>query len=262
MKFGRFSWEQDFELLREKMGADEVAWDSGAQSDRISHDEWKQLSSVGIDIPISELEYPDDGTLQWRGQKVIVYIRDQYSEYWQPGKSGYKFHVSLCEKLREYRDKEKYDRYVVTTRNDGMFLVNLIDRMRNRVLKEGDIKSLKVCMYCLERLDYNGYSKCRTRADRYAACDAFELVGFFSQYTVPALPTPRFSDGDQPISIYTDDWGQVSRRVRLARGNRCEKCGTRPPPALHVHHLNGQKSDNRDSNLRVLCERCHDLVHL
>jgi len=26
---------------------------------------------------------------------------------------------------------------------------------------------------------------------------------------------------------------------------------------LHVHHRNGQKNDNRDSNLAVMCVACH-----
>jgi 5-methylcytosine-specific restriction endonuclease McrA len=77
---------------------------------------------------------------------------------------------------------------------------------------------------------------------------------------------------------YVADRKDVHNRVRAEAGNRCIRCGhpegdtfaTRMPcddrcthPAdgkmriLTVHHLTGEKSDNRWWNLLALCQSCH-----
>jgi hypothetical protein len=57
--------------------------------------------------------------------------------------------------------------------------------------------------------------------------------------------------------------GQLKRRKqgdqRLARG--CE-CGDKRPYVLTIHHINGDRSNNEESNLEVVCGTCHMLRHL
>lgn len=54
-----------------------------------------------------------------------------------------------------------------------------------------------------------------------------------------------------------------SRRLALieSRGNKCEDCGLfdwrNKPIALEVHHLDGDSSNNKSENLRLLCPNCH-----
>ena len=48
-------------------------------------------------------------------------------------------------------------------------------------------------------------------------------------------------------------------RARQHRKPACEACGLRK--ALHVHHVNGQPSDNDPANLQTLCTHCHNFWH-
>jgi len=66
---------------------------------------------------------------------------------------------------------------------------------------------------------------------------------------------------------YPSDWNDISSRIRFVRAqNRCEVCGAenyKPHPltgngvVLSVAHLNHDILDNRDENLKALCQCCH-----
>lgn len=63
------------------------------------------------------------------------------------------------------------------------------------------------------------------------------------------------------MNTYPPDWPQISRRIRDAAGNRCERCKHENDVAtghlLTVHHLDGNKANVEDWNLAALCQRCH-----
>jgi len=66
---------------------------------------------------------------------------------------------------------------------------------------------------------------------------------------------------------YPPNWEEISSRIRFERAkNRCEQCGAenyQPHPetgknvVLAVAHLNRNTTDNRDENLKALCQSCH-----
>lgn len=67
---------------------------------------------------------------------------------------------------------------------------------------------------------------------------------------------------------YPENWAQLSLRIRRGRAkSRCEECGAKdrlPHPetgslvVLGCCHLNHVPEDCRPSNLRALCQRCHN----
>ncbi|MDE4908923.1 HNH endonuclease [Methanogenium marinum] len=55
------------------------------------------------------------------------------------------------------------------------------------------------------------------------------------------------------------EWKQL-RKVILARdGHRCRHCGAEE--YLHIHHRDGDRTNDTPDNLITLCERCHSSVH-
>ena len=59
-------------------------------------------------------------------------------------------------------------------------------------------------------------------------------------------------------SGYTTAFGKKRKRI-LARKGQCQQCGF--TQSLSVHHKDGDKKNNHNSNLVVLCKRCHQQEH-
>lgn len=259
MKIINFKNFLPFKKLREKMGiAKDYQPNFKSTEAVIEAMKWEEIKTRGLDIDIKELIVAKDGTLEHKdfpGQKMIVYIRDFESGY--GGKP--KFHVSWCNTLKSMTESGKYSRYVVSQRNDGIFLLN---RMKwGKITGENSEEELDVCKNCLSKLNYNRYNTYRNNMKlKEKIVDDFTIKDFLEEYNTDIKIEPKYNPYSQPKNIYPKDWKKISLDYRKMKDWTCEECGRKCEEyssELHVHHINGNKFDCSPSNLQVLCLECH-----
>lgn len=258
MKLIDFRGHFQLNELRRQMNASlielEIAVWTGIDAEQLR----QKLNSIeGIEVDIGDIVPSSDGTFEYKGHKVLVYIRDQY---YNPkyGDREYKFHIANCNTMEKAFAKGRADRYVVSTRTDGRFLVNVRDFYTRELIKENAIVELHVCKNCLLRLKYNGYSSHSTGRSIYLK---FKLSEFFQQYGGTQLTIlPRHTDITAPPDEYSSEFELLSRGLKEKNNWRCQQCNldlSHYKEFLHTHHKNGIKGDNSLDNLTTLCVRCH-----
>jgi hypothetical protein len=262
MKLPNFYVFDPLNRLKEKMG---IALETVGSLDvlidaaRLTAFELEKLASQdGLDISLDDLKVLFDGTLAYKDSRVLLYIRDVaiYGEH-EPEP---RYHLSNCATLQQMREKKRFNsRYVVATNIDGTFNLNLIDGTRTRT----KLTKLSVCQNCLGLLEFDGFRMNWRRPQRVIAVKSFTLERFFVQFPRSLhIATPTYNADNAPLNIYTPDFSTISASARAAVGYECQQCkinlSAKPlRKYLHVHHIDGSKSNNSSDNLKVVCFGCH-----
>ena len=213
------------------------------------------LSSEGLEVHIDDVEI-QSGMLAFKGRQVLLYIQDhgtRVQEVLADGIKGNRFHVADCTTLKNMRAAGRFQRYVATNNIKGVFQISGSDYYTGQA--EGGAARLRVCKNCLIKLNYKGY----TQSNRTKIFDTFSLTEFFETYSsfFPYMPKRMAGDND---SLYTEDWPQLSARLKALKDYVCESCQvdlSDHKQLLHVHHRNGVKTDNSAAKLQALCADCH-----
>lgn len=206
----------------------------------------KSITTQGITVESDEVKVARNGTLEYQGRKVVLYIRDVWG-------SLPKYHVVNCQTLKGMRSAGRYKRYVVTRRTDGEFILNFAD---NLSLTNPETHRLDICKHCLWK-ELNLW---------HISPNAFPLTDWFNaidpSYQPPPIDTvygPKTTPGTGPISNYPPDWNLRSLQCREEAGWKCEECSIDlglNRKFLHAHHLRGTRY-NQPEDLRALCIGCH-----
>ncbi len=212
-----------------------------------------------VEISLEDLEN-DNGLLSVNGVQILLFIPDNgfniSAVLSGEAKKGKRFHVADCRTLERMRQANRFARYKVTNNLGGSFHIHGTDSITGQTM-EGEARLL-VCRDCLTYLNYKNY-KAKSKNDRTDMVEQFGIGEFFASYSSLFRSLPKNDDVLYGAG-YSDDWRQVSLAYRRAKGFVCENCGVSlfgHERLLHTHHINGNKRDNRDANLRALCMDCH-----
>lgn len=259
MKLINFLENVGLNALRDEMGAQlkqkklEQGWEN---LDDAKLSELLRTGEVEIEIDDINLK---DGAFDYKGQKVIVYIRDQFIQYHEG--RGYKYHLTRCKTINDAVLKKRKSRYVISLRTDGYFRINLIDRDSQSIVREL-VEEMRVCKNCLNDFDYKGYTRHppRIKLDIY---DKFTLEEYFDSFKLGRLQKKHFrTSRSAPVNLYNENFSSVSKALRSEVNYDCEECSinlSKPGHQrfLHVHHIDGDKSNDNRTNLKALCIECH-----
>ena len=64
---------------------------------------------------------------------------------------------------------------------------------------------------------------------------------------------------DNKYRRYSRDWISISEEYKKNKNYKCEECGldcSITKYYLHVHHINNNRFNNSDRNLKALCRAC------
>jgi hypothetical protein len=219
-----------------------------------------KLGREGIDLQFEEIIPQEDKTLSYRGQRVLVYIRD-VSNYNNKSDPFPRFHLAYCSKLDQMRLNKRWQRYVVANREDGYFQINL-----NTHGWKSSTEKLTVCQLCLNALQWENFSLSLSNSNKQKIVSEFSLEKFFKKYPKSLLSViPNHTSDTAPLNDYTENWASVSESIKRKRHYTCDNCQRvligKDKRHLHTHHIDGQKFNNKETNLQVLCLKCHADEH-
>lgn len=213
---------------------------------------------LGKDIDLGEIDN-SHGVLSYKGRQIMLYIPDQgqnIRDVIDDKTQGRRIHIAECRTLNKMRETGRFPRYQVTNEMSGYVPIYGTDPDTNTEIKVSGY--LSTCKNCLKVLNYQGY-EVKGKYEKDKIFDEFSFIKFFETYSSYFKSLPKFKVIKESVN-YTSDWPAVSSKVRDQVNYMCEQCGVdlhSEKRLLHVHHIDGVKTNNDRTNLRALCCDCH-----
>ena len=200
----------------------------------------------------SKIDFTDDGIFlidpkDGSRQQIFLYKREYYLTF-NGERSLPRYHICKCATIDRYISQGTLK---LEYRRANCEPVKVIDK--SNFNREKLIRNLPLCKNCARKL-LHLYDEDMSSKD-----------------FVQILKEAKGED-DEPENLevdifgYTKDWEHISTAYKESRNYTCERCGIHIDNAfdrqyIHTHHKDGNKLNNKTSNLECLCIRCHSQVN-
>ncbi len=230
------------------------------QQEEVKKELYKGIEIVGKDLK-EHLEI-QGGLLTCKGEQVVVYIKDntrkEIDDINNNPNAGNRFHIGWCRTLEEMDNRKRFDRYIVTKRDDGKFEIDTAEGKEY-------VSKLNVCKNCLNHLEYKGYSQeDYSYQQKTQAVEEFNIKEFLNEHEgiLRYLKIPERRAETTPVDIRGPEYTIIANKLKNEKNYTCEECAVnlklkKNRSYLHAYHINGRKYDNSRQNLKILCISCH-----
>lgn len=197
---------------------------------------------VNLNDPQSRVSFTDEGIF-WEDprdgvQRQIFLYKWNYKmkRFGKP-----RFHIRQCQTIRQFMASGAFT-HEYRRANTEQVMVHNIDTD-----KDETVENLPLCGYCA-----------RLIAAENPDMKSSDFVAILRKADEGRTPDRAEVD----LFGYTRDWEAISTAYRELKDYTCERCGLHidnpfDRQYIHVHHRDGNKLNNRTSNLECLCIRCH-----
>lgn len=221
-----------FSALNDFLGVENVELDNNIALVEKPIDITERIMKGEIAFQGNYAEIEIDG-LKVRG---YVYLSDYYIDDYAELP---KFHTSECHTIKNFIKEGKFEeRYMFSSVKN----VNVKDIPSGKVHKN---LNLNICGNCKNHLT------------------DFRNTEEFYEYIKTTFPKRETT---LDIFGYPLNWEKTAKKYKKSKDYNCEQCGidldsNTGKRFLEVHHIDGNKTNNHDSNLKALCISCHSQVN-
>jgi len=235
------------------------------EAKRILETNGKDIESIE-DIYVNHnkelFELLPDGTLIRVNLYIATQIADSYANFntFDANDIRYKYHIYQCGAISMMFNSNKKHRYKLNTRRDATFYFTFMDS-KDRILGINENQKITICEKCRKKFISNFLYK-----DKYTfKLEDFYKKGnsFFHGIDMSAI------EKHQKIknTLITVLWNKISRQMALSKNYTCEQCGLSYQEENHKiffapHIINGNKQNNYEDKLELLCIKCHSEIDL
>lgn len=174
-------------------------------------------------------------------RQVFLYKKDYHlQQYGLP-----KFHICKCSVIDEFVNSGGFGQHYVRANAEPVPVIDLDEVDYNQ--RDKTVTGLQLCKLCKRIIAGYGNINSTEFVEMLKAANKGQQVN---------------EDLERDIFGYTRDWESISKRYREQHKYTCENCGIKieddyDKQYVHVHHINGDKLINDESNLKCLCLYCH-----
>lgn len=169
-----------------------------------------------------------------------------------------KYHIYHCTTISSMFNSGRKHRYKVNNRDNGTFYYTFTNS-HGISIATNEFQKLNVCKNCLAKFLHRPASD--TDVANFDLKDFHKKGNNFFDDDISDMEQGEYA---QP-NVYSRTWDRISTQIKKKRNYICEECGYKPKNQshqkfIHTHHVNGNKQNNHEDNLRVLCIKCHSNI--